>query len=106
VLILRAARKAPSRFCSWARPVRRLKPETDRFFLVVPAVVVHQAELYTGNKPAVPDTDLARDFTKDRAAAEKKYNPEKQVAPDIIVEGVISAAQPEKLSVRLAGHEG
>jgi hypothetical protein len=62
--------------------------------------------LYTGDQPAIQAADLTRDFTKDKEAAKKKYNPTGKFAPDIIVEGVISELLPEKYQVLLAGHEG
>jgi hypothetical protein len=69
-------------------------------------VVVHLAELYTGDLPAIQAADLNREFMKDRAAAEKKYNPKGEFAPEIIIEGVISELQPGQYQARLAGHEG
>jgi hypothetical protein len=69
-------------------------------------VVVHLAELYTGDQAAVQAAALTKDFLTDRPAAEKKYKREQYPNYQIIVEGVVTELLPDSFRVHLAGSGG
>jgi hypothetical protein len=66
-------------------------------------VVLHLAELYVGDQPAVRAVDLTKEFMTDRDGTIKKYN--LRGFEGIIVEGVVLQIDADRLGLKLAGHK-
>ena len=83
----------------------KFKGQVSLFSTKEKKVLIHLAELYSGDQPAVQAAVLTKEFQTDRAGTVKKYKLEKYGDNVMIIEGVVLAVLPKIFRVYLAGHK-